>query len=98
MAGRVSRPTGWKARMADVVDAYARRAYGRELSPTDAWAHRPLLAAGYGAFEAATERSSALDLRLKELAALKAATMVNCEWCMDIGSELARKAGLGEPE
>ena len=88
MAGRVSRPTGWKARMATAVDAYSRRAYGRELSPTDAWAHRPLLAAGYGAFEAATERSHALDLRLKELAALKAATLVNCEWCMDIGSEL----------
>ena len=84
--------------MADLVDAYSRRAYGRPLAPIDAWAHRPLLAAGYGAFEAATERSGALDLRLKELGALKAATMVNCEWCMDIGSEFARKAGLGERE
>lgn len=98
MAGRVARPTGWKARLADAVDAYARRAYGRPLSPTDAWAHRPLLAAGYGAFEVATERAGALELRLKDLAVLKAAMLVNCEWCMDIGSALARKAGLGERE
>jgi AhpD family alkylhydroperoxidase len=37
-----------------------------------------------------------VDLTLKELAALKAATMVGCEFCLDIGSMLARRSGASE--
>ena len=44
--------------MADAIDAYSRRAYGRELTPAGGPGHRPLLAAGYGASRLATERST----------------------------------------
>lgn len=59
--------------------------------------HRGVLAAS-GAFELVSERMHRVDDRLKELAVLKAATIVECEFCMDIGSFIARRSGIGDVE
>jgi AhpD family alkylhydroperoxidase len=56
------------------------------------------LLAGYGAFEFALERSHAVDTRLKDLAATRAAMLVGCEFCMDIASHLSREAGLTDDQ
>ncbi|MFF0493127.1 carboxymuconolactone decarboxylase family protein [Nocardia sp. NPDC003482] len=40
--------------------------------------------------------SNRLDPKLKELAELKIAGMINCEYCLDIGSALANSGGLTE--
>jgi alkylhydroperoxidase family enzyme len=52
--------------------------------------HHPKLLLGYGMLEVAFERSELVDDYLKGLAVLKAATMVACEFCIDIGSDLSR--------
>jgi AhpD family alkylhydroperoxidase len=80
------------------VNRYVRRKYGREIAPSDVWAHHPLLFAGYGAFESATDYSRKLDTRLKDLAATKAAMLVGCEWCCDIASDLSRGAGISDEQ
>jgi 4-carboxymuconolactone decarboxylase len=36
--------------------------------------------------------------RLKLLAELKAATVTTCEYCIDIGSHIARRRGIGDEE
>jgi AhpD family alkylhydroperoxidase len=77
---------------------YARRRYGAELGPTDAFAHTPGLLVGYGALELAFERSRRLDPKLKMLAELKAATLSGCEWCIDFGSMLSRGEGITEQQ
>jgi alkylhydroperoxidase family enzyme len=77
---------------------YGRRRYGRELAPAGVYAHHPLLALGYGAFETTVERAHRVPERLTMLAELKASTLVNCEWCMDFGSRLARDSGLSEDQ
>jgi AhpD family alkylhydroperoxidase len=59
--------------------------------------HNGVLAAS-GAFELLAERMHRVDERLKELAVLKAATIVECEFCMDIGSFIARRSGIGDAE
>jgi alkylhydroperoxidase family enzyme len=82
--------------LARVLSWYARRRYGRDLTPVGVYAHHPVLALGYGAFESAVERAHRVPERLKLLAELKAGTLVNCEWCMDFGSRLARDSGLDE--
>lgn len=57
---------------------------------------RPLLLLSTFLFEGALIFSNRLDPRLKELAELKAAGLVNCEFCLDIGSALANSSGLSE--
>ena len=77
---------------------YTRRGYGKDVETIDVLGHRRGLLAGYGAFEFALERSSSVDARLKDLGAVRAAMLVGCEFCMDIGSHLGRKSGLSEEQ
>jgi hypothetical protein len=46
--------------------------------PLKVAAHHPWVFRGYGAFELALDRSDLVDEWLKELAALKAATLIGC--------------------
>ncbi len=79
--------------------AYARRRYGGDIRPVDAFAHSRKLAVGYGTLEMALDHSHRAPERLKMLGELRAASVVGCEWCMDFGSHLARaEAGLSERE
>jgi AhpD family alkylhydroperoxidase len=74
--------------------AAARRTYGRALEPTTIVAHHRPLLLGLGAMSVADERfSRSVDERLKNLARLRAAQVIGCEWCLDFGSYLAQKAG-----
>lgn len=57
---------------------------------------RPQLAAATMTYETALLFSNKLDPRLKELAELKTAGLVACQFCLDIGSALAYTAGLTE--
>jgi len=68
------------------------------LGPVEAYARSPRLLVGYGIFEDATARLHRVPERLKMLAELKAATMTTCEYCIDIGSQIARRAGLSDAE
>ncbi len=78
---------------------YARRKYGGDVRPVDAFAHHRRLAMGYGMHELALESSHRVPERLKALGVLRAATVVGCEWCMDFGSHLGREqAGLSDNE
>lgn len=76
----------------------SRRKVGRDVDPVSVYAHTPGLLLGYGAFEDATGRQHKVPERLKALAQLKAAALVNCEFCCDIGSAFARAAGISEEQ
>ena len=39
-----------------------------------------------------------LDERLNVLAQLKAATLTSCEYCIDLGSQIARRSGLSDEQ
>jgi AhpD family alkylhydroperoxidase len=76
----------------------ARRKVGRvpdslRVSANDGWS-----LGGQIAFELAVERFREVDHDLLELAQLKAATLTGCPFCMDIGSWLARAAGITEQQ
>jgi 4-carboxymuconolactone decarboxylase len=70
----------------------------RMIEPLEVYAHRPRLLIGYGMMEDATARLHRVDERLKVLAELKAATLTSCEYCVDIGSQIARRAGISEEQ
>ena len=70
----------------------------RAVEPLEIYAHAPRLLVGYGMLEDATARLHRVDHRLKVLAELKAATLSHCEYCIDIGSNIARQAGISEAQ
>jgi AhpD family alkylhydroperoxidase len=60
------------------------------------YAHVPGLLRGVAGLEQATAKLHRLDERLKYLAELKAATLTHCEYCIDLGSQVARRSGLSD--
>ena len=61
-------------------------------------ARRPQLLAAIAVHETALVTSARVDGRLKALAEIKAAALINCEFCLDIGSEFSRAEGLTESQ
>lgn len=91
MLVRPKRDPGPAGRMADWL---SRRRVGRTIEPVQVALHHPRLLFAMGGFEQAVDGADALDDRLKALVNLKAASIVDCSFCLDIGSSEARKQGV----
>jgi 4-carboxymuconolactone decarboxylase len=70
----------------------------RIIEPLELYAHAPGLMFAYGKLEEATAKQDRVKWRLKVLAGLKAATLTNCEFCIDLGSQVARLSGLSDEQ
>jgi AhpD family alkylhydroperoxidase len=68
------------------------------IGPLEAYGLAPRLLLTYGLFEQATASLHRVPERLKTLAELKAATISTCPYCIDIGSEIARRSGVVDEE
>jgi AhpD family alkylhydroperoxidase len=56
----------------------------------------PELFRGMLALQQAGGGAGRIDTRLSDLARLKAATLTNCEYCIDVGSLISRRSGLSD--
>lgn len=74
------------------------RAPERMLEPLEVMARVPGLLRGYGRLEQAAAGMHDLDRRADALAELRAATLVHCEYCIDLGSQVAHRWGLSDEE
>ena len=81
-----------------VAYSIARRRMGSLPEPFAIAAHHQKLFGAMGAFELVLERSKTVPIRYKALGELRAAMVVGCEWCVDIGSMIARQSGLTDDE
>lgn len=70
----------------------------RMIEPLEMYALVPALFKGYAKLEQATAKLHRLDKRLHALAELKAATLTQCEYCIDMGSAISRQWGLTDDE
>jgi AhpD family alkylhydroperoxidase len=70
------------------------RETARMIEPVEVYAHVPGLLRGYAKLEQATAKLNRVDERLKTLAELKAATLTHCEFCIDMGSQIAGTSQL----
>jgi 4-carboxymuconolactone decarboxylase len=70
----------------------------RMIEPLEIYAHVPGLLHGYAGLEQATAKLSHIGKRTRALAELKAATVVQCEYCIDMGSQISRQWGLTDEE
>ena len=68
------------------------------LAPLELYAQLPGLLRAYGSLEQATAKLDRLPRRLKGLAWLKTATVTRCEYCIDLGSQVARLWGISDTE
>lgn len=68
------------------------------LEPLRMYAHIPRLLNAYGKLEQAESKLDVLSPRHRALAELKSATVVRCEYCIDLGSQIARQWGITDEE
>lgn len=95
---------GWSKPLLTLIYAMTRRHMReiaenqteRAIEPAEVYGHLPSVLIGYGMFVSAAEKQSGVEKRLKALAVVKAATLVHCEYCIDIASSAARKSGLSD--
>src|SRR5215208_4324889 len=76
----------------------AGRSPERMAEPIEMLAHLPNGLSAYGRLEQATAKLHHLDGRTRLLAELKAATLTHCEYCIDLGSQVARRGGLSDEQ
>jgi AhpD family alkylhydroperoxidase len=70
----------------------------RSVEPVEIFAHAPRLLFGYGVLEQSFAAKPRVGEHLRSLAVLKAAVMQGCEFCQDIGSQEARRAGISDEQ
>ena len=75
-----------------------RKRLGRVPEPVAVAAHHTKIFSAMAGFEMALERCHTVPERYKALGELRAAMVVGCEFCVDIGSMIALKSGLSEDE
>ena len=76
----------------------ARKRFARDLEPVGVMGHHARLLVGMGAYEMAMEKAGKVDAKLKSLAETKAALMVGCEFCIDIGSHVSASHGVTDEQ
>jgi 4-carboxymuconolactone decarboxylase len=76
----------------------ARKRLGRVPEPVAVAAHHTKVFGAMAAFEMALERCDNVPQRYKALGELRAAMVVGCDFCVDIGSMVARQSGLSDDE
>jgi 4-carboxymuconolactone decarboxylase len=101
IAGVSTRDAGLRVRLAYYftrrqIARLAGRETERMIEPVQVYAHLPGVLSAYGRLEQATAKLDRLEDRFKALAELKAATLTNCEYCIDLGSQIARRWGLSD--
>ena len=75
-----------------------RKLGGRLPQPIAVAGHHAKIFNAMSTFELLLERSKKVPERYKVLGELRASMVAGCEFCVDIGSWLAREAGLSEDE
>ena len=71
---------------------------GSGLEPMEIWAHAPKLMVAMGRFNQAVRNADSVEERIRHLVELKGAQMIGCEYCVDLGSQIARNSGFSDEE
>ena len=80
------------------IAQFTGRALEHGVEPWELYAHLPQLFMALRALGQAGGQLTGIDRRTHALAQLKAATMTQCEFCIDVGSLISRQWGLTDEE
>jgi 4-carboxymuconolactone decarboxylase len=76
----------------------AGRETDRMIEPLEVYAHVPSLMQGMLALAQTSGALKGLPKRYHALGSLRAATLTQCEYCIDLGSQVSRQSGLSDDE
>jgi alkylhydroperoxidase family enzyme len=93
---RVPQAKGLQARFA--VWAGTRKLGPQAADSAAIYAQNPRLLRWFALYDGAVTKAKHVPDKLHKLAELKAATVVECEFCIDIGSAIARESGLTDAQ
>jgi alkylhydroperoxidase family enzyme len=93
LPGVTDRQAGWLARIAFRT---SRRMTGAVATPIRVLAQHRRVLLGFGLLETAQGSARQVPRPLKDLAVLRAASIIGCEWCMDIGAVMSRRSGVSQ--
>ena len=80
-----------------VAMRYARVRYGKVPEPMARWAEHAGVFWAWSVEESIVEASwRTLPSNLQTLAELKSASTIDCPWCLDFGSHIGERRGIGE--
>jgi alkylhydroperoxidase family enzyme len=71
---------------------------GTGIEPFTIWAYSPKMMIAMGKFNGPMRKGKTVSRRIQNLVELKAATMIGCEFCMDLGSQICRNSGFSDEE
>lgn len=87
-----------KGLLARAMTRGSRVSFGREVESAGVYAKHPRLMLAILKYNRAAERAKQVPKLLAELGVAKAASMVGCEFCIDISSESVRRAGITDAQ
>ncbi|GAA4393562.1 carboxymuconolactone decarboxylase family protein [Tsukamurella soli] len=73
-------------------------AHGSGIEPIEIWALQPKLMMAMGRFQGGVRKLHGVEDRVKNLIELEGASMIGCEFCMDLGSQICRNSGFTDDE
>jgi len=76
----------------------ARKRYDRDLEPMGVMGHSNKVMLAVGGFELPLERFNRVEAKLMALGEMKAALMVGCEFCIDIGAHISSRSGVTDEQ
>lgn len=77
-----------------IAEWFIRRQFGTMLDPVRATGHNMPVTQALGALEQRAARWNALDVKIRDLADMAAATRIGCSWCLDFGYWMMRTHGI----
>jgi alkylhydroperoxidase family enzyme len=71
---------------------------GTGIEPLTVWAYSPKMMMAMGKFNGPMRKGKSVPQRIQNLIELKAAAMIGCEFCMDLGSQICRNSGFTDDQ
>jgi alkylhydroperoxidase family enzyme len=71
---------------------------GDGIEPFRIWAHSPKMMIAMGKFNGPMRKGKTVPERIQYMVELKAAAMIGCEFCVDLGSQICRNSGFTDDE
>ena len=71
---------------------------GTGIEPLTVWAYSPKMMMAMGKFNGPMRKGKTVPQRIQNLIELKAAAMIGCEFCMDLGSQICRNSGFTDDQ
>jgi AhpD family alkylhydroperoxidase len=98
MARISAAPVGEEGLLLRIAKRMSKKRVGAVVEPLLILGRNSWVLTAAGAYEQASSRASSVPEKLKTLVDIKAAMLIGCSFCLDIGSKIGREQGVTEEQ